>query len=195
MKKIYVFVPVFLSLVLIISGFKPLVSKCENISENVFRLHILANSDSDCDQSLKLKVRNRVLRLSKSLYADCKSVDEAVEITRRNIKEIKSAAQSTLAFYDCDKEVRVLVTKEYFSTRKYGDFSLPAGVYNSLKIVIGEGRGHNWWCVMYPSVCLSGCTDDFKEELTDEEVEMLKSRKYIVRFKIVEIYERIKNIS
>ena len=84
------------------------------------------------------------------------------------------------------------VAKEYFSTRIYDDFTLPAGIYDSIKIVIGNGEGHNWWCVMFPQVCLSGCTKDLEDDLTDEEIKMIHSKDYIVKFKAVEIYEKLK---
>ena len=83
--------------------------------------------------------------------------------------------------------------EEYFNTRKYDGFIMPAGEYSTLKIVIGSGEGHNWWCVMYPSVCISGCTDDFDEIMNDEEKEMLTSSKFVPKFKIIELYESIKN--
>lgn len=165
----------------------------ENISENVFRLHIIANSDSLHDQELKIKVRDNVLKHSELLYRECASVDDAIQVSKDSISTFNRIAQETLEYYGCKDKVKTYVTKEYFDTRYYDDFTLPAGVYNSLKIEIGKAEGHNWWCVMFPSVCLSGCTDDLSETLTDEEIDMLKSDKYVVRFKAVEIYEKIKS--
>ena len=193
MKKIFIFVPIFLIALIIISSVSPVISKSEDISNNVFRLHIIANSDTEKDQTLKLKIRDNVLRLTSELYNNCNSVDDAVSVTKENIVLFRQAAQSIIAFYGYTYDTKVTVTKEYFNTRKYDNFTLPAGVYDSLKIIIGEGKGKNWWCVMFPSVCISGCTDDLRETLTEEEIEMLKSDKYIVRFKIVEIYEKLKS--
>ena len=180
-------------MILLYAAFIPTINKVENISENVFRLHIIANSDSEADQTLKLYVRDNILDLSKTLYDGCESVGDAVLITKNNIELITETAQKVLAFNHCEYEVKSVVTKEYFNTRYYDSFKLPAGEYNSLKIVIGEGKGKNWWCVMFPSVCLTGCTEDFQQSLTDEELEMLENDKYIVRFKAVEIYENIKS--
>lgn len=194
MKKIVVFVPVLLVLAFTAAVFSPTIERCEDISDNVFRLHILANSDSEADQTLKLQVRDKVLELSKSLYDGCESVSDAVQITESNTQLIKETAQKVLAFYGSEYEAHVSVTREYFNTRYYDNFKLPAGEYNALKIVIGEGKGRNWWCVMFPSVCLSGCTDDFSQSLTDEERKMLESDKYIVRFKAVELYEKLKSL-
>ena len=195
MKKIFVFTPIFLICVLIYSVFIPTVNKAERISDNVFRLHIIANSDSNDDQALKLLVRDKVLELSKTLYNGCETVSDAVMITENNLTEIKDTAQKVIAFNNYEYEAKAYVTEEYFDTRYYDNFKLPAGEYNSLKIIIGEGKGKNWWCVMFPSVCLTGCTEDFSQSLTDEEIKLLETDKYTVRFKAVEVYEKIKNFA
>lgn len=191
--KMFTFVPIFLIALLLFVTISPVITLSEDISTKVFRMHILANSDSDDDQNLKLNVRDKVLSVTEDLYKSCNSVDDAIEFTKDNISLIKSEAQKVINACGYDYNTNVYVTKEYFSTRKYENFTLPAGIYDSLKIEIGEGKGHNWWCVMFPAVCVSGCTDDFGETLTDEEIEMIKSNKYIVRFKAVEIYEKIKS--
>lgn len=191
-KRFFVFVPIFLASLIVITAITPVVSMSENISQKVFRLHILANSDEDYDQELKLKVRDKILSLSRDLYNDCHSVDDAVSAAKNNITLFRNEAQKVIAFYGYEYQAKVYVTREYFDTREYDDFVLPAGVYDSLKITIGEGKGHNWWCVMFPSVCISGCTDDFNETLTEDEIRLIKSNKFIPKFKIVEIYEKIK---
>lgn len=192
MKK-FVFVPVFLAFVIIFSVFTPVVTMSEDISNKVFRLHIIANSDSDEDQNLKLKVRDKVLLISNEIYEDCNSTLSAINVTNNNIDYIRNTSQRVIAYYGYDYPVKAYVSKEYFNTREYDGFTLPAGIYNCLKIVIGEGKGKNWWCVMFPQVCLSGCTDDFDNYLTEDEKKMLTSGGYKVKFKIVEIYERIKH--
>lgn len=194
-KKIFIFVPIFMCALIISTAITPTIAMSENISTKVFRLHILANSDSSEDQALKLKVRDKILNLSKTLYNDCTSVDEAINISNDNIQLLKSTAQKVIAFYGYEYDTKVYVTKEYFNTRVYDDFTLPAGIYDSLKIEIGEAKGKNWWCVMFPSVCLSGCTDDFNEVLTPEEQKLIKSGKYVFKFKAVEIYEKIKSLN
>ena len=193
MKRFKLFVPIFLISVILISLFTPAVIKSEDISKKVFRLHIIANSDSAEDQSLKLKIRDNILKMSDGLYAGCSSVEEAEEVTRNNINRIQSVAQQTAAFYGHSESVYAYTSKEYFSTRKYDNFTLPAGEYSCLKIVIGEGKGRNWWCVMFPGVCLSGCSDELDKTLTDDEQKMIESRGYAVGFKAVEIYEYIKS--
>lgn len=191
-KKIAVFVPVFLAFILFICSFAPLITTGESISNKVLRLHIIANSDSDYDQNVKLKVRDEVLKLSGDIFADCKTLEDAKNVSQNNIDLIQSVANNTLSSLGCSEAATVAVAKEYFSTRIYDDFTLPAGIYDSIKIVIGNGEGHNWWCVMFPQVCLSGCTKDLEDDLTDEEIKMIHSKDYIVKFKAVEIYEKLK---
>lgn len=191
-KKISIFVPVFLAFILFICSFVPLITTGESISNKVLRLHIIANSDSDYDQNVKLKVRDEVLKLSGDMFADCKTLDDAKNVSQNNIDLIQSVANKTLSSLGCSEIATVAVAKEYFSTRIYDDFTLPAGIYDSIKIVIGNGEGHNWWCVMFPQVCLSGCTKDLEDDLTNEEIKMIHSKDYIVKFKAVEIYEKLK---
>ena len=192
-KRLLVFTPIFLCALIIFSSLSPVITLSEDISNKVFRLHIIANSDSKEDQNLKLEVRDQVLKYSKEIYSDCTSVNDAVEVTNANLNKIKDIAQKTIAFNGYDYDTKVYTAKEFFNVRKYDDFILPAGNYYSLKIIIGEGKGRNWWCVMFPSVCLSGCTDDFDETLSEEEKKMIEDKKYVVRFKAAEIYERVKN--
>lgn len=192
MKKFMLFVPIFFVALALIVTTTPLITMSEDISTKVLRMHILANSDSLEDQELKLKVRDKVLELSNEIYLDCNSVDEAIEATKESIDDITTAVQKTIAFYGYCYKADVNIVKEYFSTRKYENLTLPAGEYYSVKITIGEGMGHNWWCVMYPSVCISGCIDDFDSELNDDEKKFITD-KYIVKFKVVEIYESIKS--
>ena len=192
MRKLKIFIPIFLILLLISGIAKPIITS-ESISQKVFRLHILANSDSPYDQNLKLLVKDEILKLSTELFTDAKSVNDARHIAEDNIKAFENTAQQVVEANGYSYNISVTTDKEYFNTRKYDGFIMPAGEYNTLKIIIGNGEGHNWWCVMYPSVCISGCTDDFDEIMNDEEKEMLTSSKFIPKFKIIEIYERIKN--
>lgn len=192
MRKLKIFIPIFLILLLISGIAKPIITS-ESISQKVFRLHILANSDSPHDQNLKLLVKDEILKLSTELFTDAKSVNDARHIAEDNIKAFENTAQQVVEANGYSYNISVTTDKEYFNTREYDGFIMPAGEYNTLKIIIGNGEGHNWWCVMYPSVCLSGCTDDFDEIMNDEEKEMLTSSKFIPKFKIIEIYERIKN--
>ena len=193
MKFVKIFVPVFMSLVLFLGIAQPVVGAVktsEHISDKVFRLHILANSDSTYDQNIKLMLKNYILENTQDIIGG-KTLNEAIENAKNNTKEITDMCNEYLKSKGFDYKVKVNVVKEYFKTRVYDDFTLPAGKYNSLKIEIGEGKGHNWWCIVFPSVCLSACTESMNDYLTDDEMNLV-SNTYSPKFKIVEIYESTK---
>lgn len=193
MKFVKIFVPVFMSLVLFLGIAQPVVGAVktsEHISNKVFRLHILANSDSTKDQNIKLMLKNYILENTQDIIGG-KTLDEAIENAKNNTKEITDMCNEYLKSKGFDYKVKVNVVKEYFKTRVYDDFTLPAGRYNSLKIEIGEGKGHNWWCIVFPSVCISACTESMGDYLTDDEMSLV-SNTYSPKFKIVEIYESAK---
>lgn len=188
MKTFKVFVPVFLVLTIIFSSVSPIISTAENISDKVLRLHILANSDSTADQDIKLGLKNYFLENTSQLF-NGKTLDENIQIANDNKSYIENICNEYLKTYN--QSAAVTITEEYFSTRVYDDFTLPAGYYHSIKIEIGEGRGHNWWCIVFPSVCLSACSTSMNDYLTDDEMELLESG-YTPKFKVIEIYEKIK---
>lgn len=171
----------------------PFNKKCDNIRNSVFRLHIIANSDSSSDQELKLKVRDGMLTLAEELFRDATNSFEAQEIAEQNIEILQQNAIKTLRENGYESEVTVSVGKAWFGTREYENFTLPAGEYDALRIVIGEGEGKNWWCVMFPAVCLPAAKGDIEDALDSGETEIVKGgKKYKAAFKIVEIYESVK---
>lgn len=193
LKKSRIFISLFAVLLIVVSISKPIIDRSESISTKVFRLHILANSDSDFDQKLKLSVKDAILENSAKLFQSSSTLSQAIESAQSNIDTFRNIAKSVIEENGYTYNVDVTIDKEYFDTRYYDSFIMPAGMYNTLKIVIGEGKGHNWWCVMYPSVCISGCIDDFDKVLNAQEKELLTSNKFIPKFKIIELYESIKN--
>lgn len=194
-KTLKIFVPLFLVFVFMFSYIAPFIETSENISDQVFRLHILANSDSAEDQQLKLKVRDEILKKGEKVFASSNSLEETIELCKDNIALFQQTAEQCLKDNGSDYEVKVYVDKEYFNTREYDEITLPSGIYNALKIEIGQGKGHNWWCVMFPAICLSSVTDDeLNKYLSEDEQKLVNSdSKYEVRFKIVEIYEKVKS--
>ena len=195
MKKIiYLFTPIFIVITIISGVIAPAINMSEDISQKVFRLHIRANSDSDEDQKIKLIVRDELLDKTKDLFNGCSSVCEAVKRTNNNISFIENTVNKIIKIKGFNYNCTVKTDKEYFETRKYESFTLPAGIYDALIIELGQGKGHNWWCVMFPAVCISGCTDEFDSVLTEEEKKMIEEDKYVVKFKIVEVYERLKSV-
>lgn len=167
----------------------------ERISSDVLRLHVLANSDSDEDQALKLKVRDAVLQEGKDIFSGEMNVHNAEEKIACKKEMLIKRAQSVIDENGFDYGVDVVVTDEYFQTRSYGELTLPAGRYTAVKVTLGEAQGHNWWCVMFPPLCLPAAQEktDVDMYLDKNEVKLVKSNpEYDVRFKIVEWYEKIK---
>lgn len=190
MKLTKILIPLFLVFTIVFSLVKPLIETSESISQNVLRLHILANSDSTYDQDIKLQLKNYILEETSSLFC-AKTVKENTEIAKQNTDYIESLCNDYLKEQGIDYKATVNVLNEFFETRVYDDFTLPAGNYDAIRIELGEGNGHNWWCIVFPSVCLSACSTSIDDYMTDEEMELINSG-YTPKFKIVEIYEKIK---
>lgn len=146
-----------------------------NLSQAVFRLHVLANSDSDEDQALKLKVRDALLDYMNELCANCSTKEEAITIAEEHKSDFQEIAEKTIADNGYDYSVKININNFYFPTKNYGDISLPAGFYDALRVEIGEAKGQNWWCVMFPSLCFidvsSGIVDEEAKENLEENLE------------------------
>lgn len=166
---------------------------CDDLRNNVFRLHIIAASNSDDDQKLKLKVRDAILKSSCEDFIYCDDIDEAVEFAKNNTAQFKETAENVIKLSGFDYSVKVSVGNSYFENREYDDFTLPAGNYQALNIVIGEGNGKNWWCVMFPAVCI-GAAGKLSDSASQAGTEVAQnSKNYRIEFKTVEIYEDLKN--
>lgn len=143
---------------------------------SVIRLHVLANSDSEEDQLMKLSVRDEVLDTVSDLLRDAETKTEAEEILNRNIEKIQQAAEAVLDGSGSKYTVSVTLTEEAYPTRTYANISLPAGEYTSLRILIGEADGQNWWCVLFPKLCVSAQTEVGGIAIIDEtEEELIKA--------------------
>ena len=192
-KKLFVFLPLLLIFTLLFGSLSYTNDASNDISTKVLRMHVLANSNSINDQRLKIAVKNNILKSTQELFTDCDNLEKSIEIAQSNTELIKASAQEVIRKYNKNYDVKVYVDNEFFDVREYKDFTLPSGNYNTVKVVIGEGKGKNWWCVMYPAVCISACSDDFDKALTKEEKKLITSKKYIPKFKILEIINKIKN--
>lgn len=166
---------------------------CEELKENILRLHIIANSDSEADQALKLKVRDAILLAGTEKFDSAKGIEDAVISAKGEIAHFQQIAEAVIADNGFDYPVRVRVAKKYFSTREYDTFTLPAGEYEALCVEIGEAKGKNWWCVMYPAICISAAADLEDAVSTDAKNIATGKQKYVIKFKTVEIFEEIKN--
>ena len=175
-------------------------AECDDMPNHVLRLHIVANSDSKDDQLLKLKVRDCILKQSATLFRSADNKTEAQQIAGTNLDKIIAYAQETVNNSGYDYKVTGTLAKDmYFNTRVYDNFTLPSGNYDALHIVIGKGKGHNWWCVCFPPMCFSMAEDSESRNLSDvlseEELRIAEnSEHYEYRLKIVEIYHEIKNM-
>lgn len=166
--------------------------ECERLSENVIRLHVIANSDSILDQDLKLKVRDRVLEFD--FLNNLTNKQSAKQVLEENLDFIKSEVEKTLLENGCAKSVTAESVSMLFPIKRYENFTMPAGVYDALRITIGNGEGKNWWCVMFPPLCYGACIGDKDVEAVignDGVGLMEKSVKYEVRFKIVEWFKKM----
>ncbi len=166
-----------------------------DISSNVIRLHIIANSDSENDQNLKLKVRNEIIEYLKPLLKNASNVEETKKIINNNIKAIENVAEKAIKKDGYTYCVTANFGNYKFPTKAYENARFPKGNYDALRIVIGNGAGKNWWCVLYPQLCFTGGTDGtlsdegearLKNVLTDDEYEMITSDKINFKFRIVE---------
>ncbi|MBQ9097835.1 MAG: stage II sporulation protein R [Clostridia bacterium] len=169
--------------------------------DNVVRLHVLAESDSQRDQSLKLTVRDAVLEKTQPLLENVTTRDGAEAVLQAAIPDIQAAAETALTEAGAPNAVTVTLGQERYPTREYEQLAFPAGEYLSLRVMIGRAEGQNWWCVLFPPLCLTAATDARETEatclaagLTGEQYRMIAdtdSTKYKLRFKILEVAEEM----
>ena len=174
----------------------PFEGQCREISDKVFRVHILANSDSEADQKLKLLVRDALVNAGEEILKDVDSKEEAERLIEKNIPKLKSIAENVVFQNGYDYPVDLEITNMYFDTRHYGNITMPGGFYDALRVKIGKAEGKTWWCVMFPSLCIYSVskTETLEENLSDGEYKIISSEnEYQYRFKIVEIFTGICN--
>lgn len=167
----------------------------EEIRSDVLRLHVIANSDSSVDQNLKLRLRDYILEEGEDIFDGSVNVENAVKKIEPKLAELEKSAETFVKNAGFDYDVKITLSNEYFTTRTYESVTLPAGKYLALRVVIGSGEGHNWWCVMFPPMCVPAADkkDEIENVFTDKEIKLVESKpKYEPRFKVVEIYEKIR---
>ena len=171
----------------------------DNLSNNIFRLHILANSNTNEDQQLKLKVRDEIIKYMEELTKNCKSKSEVIEIVNSNLENFKQIAKETIEKNGYSYDVTVEIGNFYFPTKYYANISMPSGFYDALKIKIGKAEGENWWCSLFPPLCFtdisSGVIDEksnktLKNNLEKEEYSIITSdsEPFKFKFKIIELF-------
>ncbi len=163
------------------------------IYDDTLRLHILAASDSEEDQALKLKLRDKLLEKYGAILSEAEDIGGAEALTRDMLSEIEADCNLWVNGWGWDYKVTAELSEEWYDTRVYEDFTLPRGIYSSLIIRIGEGEGKNWWCVMFPPLCLDIATepapkDDGAIKYSKEENKLISNGKYNLKFKLLELF-------
>ncbi len=167
---------------------------CDDLRHNILRLHIIANSDSVADQNLKIQIRDEILNQTSDLFLNVTDLEEAKQKVGNSLDEFEEIANKVITEDGFDYEAVAYLEEKYFDTRVYDDFTLPAGYYPSLIIELGKAEGKNWWCVVFPTVCIPAASKgDLSDSVNEESANIAKQgSRYIMRFKTVEIYEKIK---
>lgn len=201
-KRFFVVLIVFAFFVFV-SAISYVNAVSEDISDSVFRLHVIANSDSKEDQDLKYKVRDAVLEYMNNISDDCSSKEEVIKLAYEHQDDFISVAEKVIRENGFDYNVKIEIGNFEFPTKYYGDISLPAGFYDALKIEIGEAKGQNWWCVMFPPLCFvdvtSGVVPDeskqiMQDNLSDEEYSLIsdnESSDIKFKFSLIEFFKNI----
>ena len=185
-------IALILAFILNLVGFD---TKCERLRKDILRLHILANSDSEQDQRMKLEIRDCIVAAGGGIFEGAENKDEAMLKAKEQMDKFKTVAENVVKSYGKDYNITVCLEKTYFDTREYEEFTLPAGEYDALKVLVGEAKGKNWWCIMFPSMCIPAAkaSKSIAEVTGNGAAEITENpQKYKMEFKIVEIFERLK---
>lgn len=163
----------------------------------MIRLHVLANSDSEEDQALKLVVRDAVLKCTEDMIINCKTVTEAREAIEQNKDKIQKVCEQTVFDSGYEYPVDIVLGIEKYPEKSYGSVTLPSGDYYSVRVMIGSAEGHNWWCVLFPPLCVGAAKNErdtmTEAGLTKNEVDILTENdgeKYVLKFRIIEFFRR-----
>ena len=169
-----------------------------DLASRVLRLHVIANSDSEEDQALKLQVRDAVLTRASGYLEGVTDVEQAADILTRHLDELSGAGQAVVEQEGLTYQVTARLEECHFPTKTYEGFALPAGNYRALRVVIGAGEGHNWWCVVYPSLCITPASE-FSEVavsggMNQEDISLMtgEDEGYVLRFKCLELWDQVR---
>lgn len=202
-KHIFI-ISILLCLFILISAISYVDAVSSDIADSVFRLHVIANSDSKEDQELKYKVRDKVLEYMNSIAKNCTSKQEIIELANTHRQEFQAIAEQVIHENGYNYNVNIYIGKFDFPTKNYGDISFPAGTYDALRIEIGESKGQNWWCVMFPPLCFIDVTSGIvpeesksimQDNLTAEEYNIISDQKspdIQVKFSLIEMFQSMR---
>ena len=195
-KRVFSILSLVLAAAILFSGYV-LSKEQQQLADKMIRLHVVANSDSQEDQDCKLRVRDAVLAETEAILEDSQ---DPIQALSANLQRIEAAANECLQQQGSTHTANVTLQRELFPTRQYETFALPAGTYTSLRVTIGAGSGHNWWCVVFPSLCMSASMDEMEQAaqaagLSEGEIKLIteESEGYQLKFKSLELLQELKN--
>ena len=200
--KITFILIVLFSIFIFINAYNYVEAISDNLYNSVFRLHVIANSDSKEDQKLKYIVRDRLLNYMNEKCKNHSSKNDVIQYAKNNITEIKQIAENTIKENGYNYPVNVEIGNFEFPTKKYGDISFPEGYYDALRVKIGKATGQNWWCVMFPPLCFIDSTNGIvsdsskqtlKETLSEENYKIISKSEnsdITIKFKLIEFFEK-----
>lgn len=172
-----------------------------DLSSNIFRLHILANSDSEDDQQLKLRVRDEVLKYIKNLIQNCNTKDEVIGAVTNHLEDLYNISRKVISDNGYNYDIKIEIGNFYFPTKYYSNISMPSGNYDALRIKIGKSEGHNWWCSLFPALCFTDISNGMLDSVTQKKLEktLSKEENQILfnstpnikfKFKIIEFFNK-----
>lgn len=192
---------ILLSIYIFISAVSYVTAISSDLENSIFRLHVIANSDSTEDQNLKYIVRDNLIAYMNELSANSKTKEEAIQIAKEHTDEFYNIAKKTIIDNGYNYDVTVEIGNFDFPTKHYGDISIPAGYYDALRVKIGEAQGQNWWCVMFPPLCFVNVTSGIvpeeskkllESELNEEEYDIISNKnssEIKFKFKLIELLQ------
>lgn len=192
MKRFDIALIIGLAATILLSSFSGFARECDVVRQSVVRLHILANSDSEADQALKLAVRDAILTGTSDLFHTPQTKEQAEAAAAAHLQEIEALARAELARQGSDYAVAARIVNRFFDTRVYDTFTMPAGRYDAVQVEIGEGAGKNWWCVMFPPMCVPAATEKDDTPLEDQIRELGEPPRYKPAFALVEALEGLR---
>lgn len=201
--KRYFIITLLLLIYILIYSISYANNSVSDLSNSVFRLHVIANSDSQDDQNLKYKVRDNLISYMNNICKDVSTKKEAINIANEHLNDFYEIAKHTIEENGYNYDIKISIGNFPFPTKTYGDINFPSGYYDALKVEIGDANGKNWWCVMFPTLCFVDISnglvpeeskEDLQNALSEEDYNLISSNnmEYQFKFKLVELFENTK---
>jgi stage II sporulation protein R len=193
MKRLHIALTIGVVFSVLLTAYSDFNSQCQEVRDNTVRLHVLANSDSDEDQSAKYGVRDALLLAGEDIFGPAASKAEAEEEIAAHLGKIEEIAAAELARRNIAQPVKAELVNMFFTTRQYGEITVPAGRYDAVRVTIGEGEGRNWWCVMFPPMCVPAAMEQSNLPVEEQVKKLGTTPVFRPKFAVVELVETIKN--